>query len=380
MHVSQDIPVLSRSPIRLSDHASLSPMKLALYDENGDSDEEDGSSSASAKDPLVLRISVDPLDPFWGIVRMVQQVEQEAESIAIPFEAVTNALYKNRDPLVGVLLFRKKLPDPTADLNWCDWEGDITDVLESLRKKTAATIEYSKDYDQLVPKLQETYAPLPSDFTTKPITVFLTGAAGFLGGLKEGSTDRGVWDDEWVTSGRLEVLAGDLSLDNFGLEQEWNRVAEEADAILHKTALVYWVDPYEKLRAANEYPESDDFEGPRASPKTGYGQSKWAFEKLLFEAGRRGGTSTASPPNNASRRKLEQHVMEAPDLNDTNTTSVLRPHTERMNMTVDDELMGKYLVWLVRAGFLPSLGTKNPAKTPPILAEGVVKAAGRSGA
>ncbi len=91
-------------------------MKLALYDENGDSDEEDGqdserpsafhlllaafivllhrytgetdivigSSSASAKDPLVLRISVDPLDPFWAIVRRVQQIEQEAESIAIP--------------------------------------------------------------------------------------------------------------------------------------------------------------------------------------------------------------------------------------------------------------------------------------------------------
>ncbi|KAK0445260.1 hypothetical protein EV421DRAFT_1902727 [Armillaria borealis] len=80
------------------------------------------------------------------------------------------------------------------------------------------------------------------------------------------------------------------------------------------------------------------------------------------------------------RRKLEQHVMEAPDLNDTNTASVLRPHMERVNMTVDDKLMGKYLAWLVRAGFLPSLAIKNPAKTLPILAEGVVKAAGRSGA
>ncbi len=102
------------------------------------------------------------------------------------------------------------------------------------------------------------------------------------------------------------------------------------------------------------------------------------------------------------RRKLEQHVMEvqdnalypllhfvlddlptstkAPDLDDTNTTSVLRPHTERVNMTVDDKLMGKYLAWLVRAGFLPSPTIENPAKTLPILAEGVVKAAGRSGA
>ena len=92
---------------------------------------------------------------------------------------------------------------------------------------------------------------------------------------------------------------------------------------------VHWVYPYEKLRPANvlgtltaldlaaagtpklfvfvsstsaidtEYyvqlsdsagavPESDDLEGARTALKTGYGQSKWVSEKLLFEAGRRG--------------------------------------------------------------------------------------------
>lgn len=35
-------------------------------------------------------------------------------------------------------------------------------------------------------------------------------------------------------------------------------------------------------------PESDDLEGARINLKTGYGQSKWVSEKLLFEAGRRG--------------------------------------------------------------------------------------------
>lgn len=35
-------------------------------------------------------------------------------------------------------------------------------------------------------------------------------------------------------------------------------------------------------------PESDDLEGARSSLKTGYGQSKWVSEKLLFEGGRRG--------------------------------------------------------------------------------------------
>ncbi len=61
-----------------------------------------------------------------------------------------------------------------------------------------------------------------------------------LARLKEGSTDRGVWDDEWVKAWQLEVLTGDkLSLNNFGLGgEERNMLAEEADAILHNGALV----------------------------------------------------------------------------------------------------------------------------------------------
>lgn len=35
-------------------------------------------------------------------------------------------------------------------------------------------------------------------------------------------------------------------------------------------------------------PESDDLEGARHELKTGYGQTKWVSEKLLFEAGKRG--------------------------------------------------------------------------------------------
>ena len=35
-------------------------------------------------------------------------------------------------------------------------------------------------------------------------------------------------------------------------------------------------------------PEGDDLEGARIGLKTGYGQSKWVSEKLLFAAGQRG--------------------------------------------------------------------------------------------
>lgn len=45
------------------------------------------------------------------------------------------------------------------------------------------------------------------------------------------------------------------------------------------------------LQGQSQYkgvPEADDLEGAKATLKTGYGQTKWVSEKLLFEAGRRG--------------------------------------------------------------------------------------------
>lgn len=136
--------------------------------------------------------------------------------------------------------------------------------------KTAAQVEYSQDYENLVPQLRESYPSANlADFAKRDLTIFLTGATGFLGAfilrdllsrpgvakviclvrassvekavvrLREGSSDRGVWDDEWVTSRRLEVVTGDLSLEKFGLVGgTWDRIAAEADVILHNGALV----------------------------------------------------------------------------------------------------------------------------------------------
>ncbi|KAF8633050.1 hypothetical protein AX15_001530 [Amanita polypyramis BW_CC] len=439
-----------------------------------------------------------------------------------------------------------------------------------------AVVGYGQDLDKLIPRLKESYPSLPEDYTTRQLVVFLTGATGFLGAfvlkdllsrkdrvkkviclvraphvekglarLKENSIDRGVWDDEWVESGRLELVTGDLSSDLFGLGKEnWSRIADETDAVLHNGALVHWVYPYERLRSANvlstltamdlastgkpkamvfvsstsaidtehyvKYsdtlinsrsnysgiPENDDLEGARSSLKTGYGQSKWVSEKLLFEAGRRGlqghiirpgyivGDSQTAVTNtddfiwrlvkgctqlgltpdinntinmvpvdhvalctalavvlplpnafisvlhiSASpmptfnrmlsslyqygfpteqieylvwRRRLEQHVMDvqdnalfpllhfvlddlptstnAPQLDDANTRALLRQHSGRLALTVDDDLMGLYLAWLIEAGFLPPPSMASPSKTLPVLSNaGKIKAAGRTG-
>jgi L-aminoadipate-semialdehyde dehydrogenase len=248
--------------VELSEKTSLSLLKLALYDENFPEDEDDraesgrlsafhlllsafavllhrytgdtdlviGSSSASAKDPLILRLSVDPSDPFWAVVKNVQQAEREAEQDCLPYETVVRALGKDKSDLpetsrsifrvrffdetdaqkdnfvqstgltsditffvtrppasihesiaprislrivYNSLLFtrtrifyivdqlsailrrtaphplspvgsislltsaqRANLPDPTADLNWCDWKGAITDVFSENARRS----------------------------------------------------------------------------------------------------------------------------------------------------------------------------------------------------------------------------------------------------
>ena len=99
------------------------------------------------------------------------------------------------------------------------------------------------------------------------------------------------------------------------------------------------------------------------------------------------------------RTRLEQHVLESqdnalfpllhyvvsdlptstksPELDDTNTVSLLRAAGECESMTVDAPRMALYLAWLIAAGFMPapSVGMGEPV---PILT-GQAKALGRSG-
>ncbi|KAM0793799.1 hypothetical protein ACM66B_001215 [Microbotryomycetes sp. NB124-2] len=227
--------------------------------------------------------------------------------------------------------------------------------------------EYSEDEARLVKQLRASYDKPRVSNDDEPKTVFLTGATGFLGAfilrdlivfrskyvkkvichvraksveaglarLKDSGEARSVWDDEWIKQGRVEVVVGDLEGDKLGLSQEdYDRVANEADIIVHNGALVHWIYPYAKLRAANVsatvatielaatgrpksltfvsstaaiekghyirlgdsivsqggkgVPESDSLDAAKVGLKGGYGQTKWVSERLLMEAGRRG--------------------------------------------------------------------------------------------
>ena len=85
-------------------HLLLAAFTLLLHRYTGDTDILIGSASASARDPLVLRLGIDPSDPFWAIVERVQAVEKEAEDDAVPYDAIVTKL-KHEGPLFRVRFF-----------------------------------------------------------------------------------------------------------------------------------------------------------------------------------------------------------------------------------------------------------------------------------
>lgn len=143
----------------------------------------------------------------------------------------------------------------------------------------------------------------------------------------------GVWNDTWAS--RIECLIGNLASPQLGLSPEdWENLVQVADVVIHNGANVHWIQPYEALKSSNvlgtleamricsvgrpKYftfvsstavldsdafvhksesiiaaggqgiSESDDLSDSRSSLSTGYGQSKWASEYLVREAGTRG--------------------------------------------------------------------------------------------
>lgn len=151
----------------------------------------------------------------------------------------------------------------------------------------------------------------------------------------------GFWNESWVT--KLQCVCGNLGEPKFGLPQAlWDDLSSRVDAVIHNGALVHWVYPYSSLKPANVQgtiealklceagkpkqfafvsstsaldtdhyvreseriiaaggagiSEDDDLDGSSVGLGTGYGQSKWAGEFLVREAGRRGLKGTIIRP------------------------------------------------------------------------------------
>ena len=130
---------------------------------------------------------------------------------------------------------------------------------------------YSTDVDEsFKEELHWTYPSTEPDLS-HGATIFLTGVTGFLGayilkdllsranirviahvrapteaaGLKrieETCQTYGIWSDDWLK--RLSCVIGDLAEPILGLAKyAWDKVANEADIVIHNGAKVHWVLP-----------------------------------------------------------------------------------------------------------------------------------------
>lgn len=123
-------------------HLLLAAFTVLLHRYTGDTDIVVGSSSsasslAQTRDPLVLRLQVDPADPYWAIVRRLQQVEKEAEIDAVPFDILTAALPTDA-PLFRVRFF-DETDSPVEFIRSTNLTSDLTVFISSTSPSTSQT-------------------------------------------------------------------------------------------------------------------------------------------------------------------------------------------------------------------------------------------------
>ncbi|OVF09584.1 putative l-aminoadipate-semialdehyde dehydrogenase [Clavispora lusitaniae] len=163
-------------------------------------------------------------------------------------------------------------------------KGESAQLAGAVEEKESedTSVNYAEDAKHLVETaLLPQYPSLGKVDFTQPVSVFVTGATGFLGSFivrdllscrkgnfkvyahvraasKEAGLARlrktaqayGIWDEAWAQ--HIDVVLGDLALARFGLpETEWATLANTVDVIIHNGALVHWVYPYAQLRDAN---------------------------------------------------------------------------------------------------------------------------------
>ncbi|KAL2137283.1 hypothetical protein VTI74DRAFT_5014 [Chaetomium olivicolor] len=148
----------------------------------------------------------------------------------------------------------------------------------------AGEAAYSKSLDELLQQLPAKYQSADPETlaTAEKLTIFLTGATGFLGsylvqdilertarsvkliahvrGVKDPSAalarlqrslqGYGLWKEEWA--GRLSAVVGDLSKPQLGIDDAtWQTLAQEVDVVIHNGAAVHWVKRYQDMMASN---------------------------------------------------------------------------------------------------------------------------------
>lgn len=122
-------------------HLLLSAFSVLLHRYTGDTDVVIGTSSSTEVNPLVLRIPLDPSDPFWAVVRKVQHIEEEAEADSVPYESLVRAIGKDKLDSAEATrpLFRVRFFDET--------DSPHSDFLRTTSLTSDLTIFVSRQHD-----------------------------------------------------------------------------------------------------------------------------------------------------------------------------------------------------------------------------------------
>jgi L-aminoadipate-semialdehyde dehydrogenase len=131
----------------------LSAFTVLLHRYTGDSDLVIGSSSAASRDPLLLRLSIEPTDPFWSVVRRVQAVKREAENDAVPYDAIVQVLSANQEgaaPLFRVRFFDETDTDASSSTNFIRSTSLTTDLTIFITRPASSA---STTHASLVPQI-----------------------------------------------------------------------------------------------------------------------------------------------------------------------------------------------------------------------------------
>lgn len=140
-------------------HLLLAAFTVLLHRYTGDTDIVIGSSSTAVNEPLILRLSVDPLDPFWAVVKRVQQVEKEAEGDAIPYDVILRNLRKGTEddhiePLFRVRFFDERDTPTEHFIRTTSVTSDLTIYITrpptSTRESIAPSISLRIIYNSLL--------------------------------------------------------------------------------------------------------------------------------------------------------------------------------------------------------------------------------------
>jgi len=147
--------------------------------------------------------------------------------------------------------------------------GTLDMASEPILRQTELASDYAADALELLRRLPPSYPSVGTILKETSISVFLTGATGFLGAYlirdllsrktksiqviahvraksrKEGiqrirnsCEAYGVWDNNW--SGRIDVVVGSLESERLGMSpEEWTRLSNAVDIVIHNGAMVY---------------------------------------------------------------------------------------------------------------------------------------------